>query len=114
MRIQLASIKALTGVIALLCLKHVAAYDDSDFLRDWKDWNNHGGNGNDAGKTRNLVSSRRNVFKVPKDNGNDEKKPADDTNLFDDGTFAAASGGGDVTPFIVGGTVVNPPRKYKV
>jgi hypothetical protein len=115
MRIPLStSIKALTGVIALLSLKHVAAYGDSDFLRDWKDWSNHGDK--DAGKTRNLVSTRRNVFKVPKENNNDaeKKSPGDGSNVFDGGFAAASSGGGDITPFIVGGTVVDPPRKYKV
>jgi hypothetical protein len=107
-------IKALACVIALLCLTHIAAYGDSDFLRDWKDWNNHGGT--DAGKTRNLVSSRRNVFKVPKDNNNAEKKSLEDgMNVFDVGFTDVLSGtDGDITPFIVGGTVVDPPRKYKV
>ena len=114
MKIQLASIQALSGIVALLCLRPAAAYDDADFVREWKDWNNRG---NDAGtgKTRNLVSSRRNVFKVPKDNGDAEKKQGvDGVNMFVDAGEASTAAAGDVTPFIVGGTVVNPPRKYKV
>ena len=113
MKIQLASIQALSGIVALLCLRPAAAYDDADFVREWKDWNNRG-NDAGAGKTRNLVSSRRNVFKVPTDNGVVKKKTGvDGVNMFVDGEASTAAAG-DVTPFIVGGTVVNPPRKYKV
>jgi len=113
MKIQLASIQALSGIVALLCLRPAAAYDDADFVREWKDWNNRG-NDAGAGKTRNLVSSRRNVFKVPKDNGVVEKKQGvDGVNMFVDAGEASTAAAGDVTPFIVGGTVVNPPRKYK-
>jgi hypothetical protein len=108
MKIQLASIQALSGIVALLCLRPGAAYDDADFVREWKDWNNRG-NDAGAGKTRNLVSSDRNVFNVPKDTGVVEKKRGD---KGEEALTAAAAG--DVTPFIVGGTVVNPPRKYKV
>jgi len=110
--LPLAKMKLFTGVCALLCLHHGAAYDDSDFLRDW---NNRRGNDHEVGKTRNLIDSSRNVFKIPMDDGvvkKDKEREEDGTNIT---AAAAAAGGVDVvTPFIVGGTVVDPPRKYKV
>ena len=110
MKIQLGSLKALTGV-ALLYLRRGAAYDDNDFLKDWKDWKLGSMERNEAGKTRNLVGNSRlnNVFQVPKDSGNAEMMvgDGDDTNMFIEGFDV-------VTPHIVGGTVVDPPRKYKV
>ena len=108
MKIQLDRIKVLTG-IALRNLRPGAAYDDNDFRRSWKDWKLDL-ECRESGKTRNLIGkSRLNVFQVPKDDENHEKKAGggDDANMF-------AEGFDVVTPYIVGGVVVDPPRKYKV
>jgi len=107
--------KLFTAVCALLCLHRGAAYDDSDFVRDW---NNQRRNDHEVGKTRNLIDASRNMFKIPMDKGvvvETQLEPEVGTNMFDgEFTAPAAAAGGDITPFIVGGTIVDPPRKYKV
>ena len=113
--LPLAKMKLFTGVCALLCLHRGAAYDDSDFVRDW---NNQRRNDHEVGKTRNLIDASRNMFKIPMDKGvvvETQLEPEVGTNMFDgEFTAPAAAAGGDITPFIVGGTIVDPPRKYKV
>lgn len=96
-------ILASSSSLLLLNVRTGSAYDDSDFLRGWK---NAKANNNRKG---------RSLDGIFQDTLLQESGPTvQESDVIEESVITTSDEEDDVTPAIIGGTEVNPRRKYKV